>query len=194
MPLYLMRWRMKNKGHAAYRVFIGAKGMRGRRNTVAGWLFFNAIVLHYQAGEVAFETLCAVGVLCASDSGPPFIRSPKCKSSRGVNHVALRLKTVGVINHLGAERRIFSAFHRVAVYITLRHFFYYFYPSCENPYFSATHRILIAACNLLLQFSQFSPLVFYENSQSSYGSSIMFRSIFHSPLLFPFRKSIYNPK
>lgn len=61
-----------------------------------------------------------------------FIRSPKCKSSRGINHVALRLKTVGVINHLGTERRIFSTFHRVAVYITLRHFFYYFYPPCEK--------------------------------------------------------------
>lgn len=30
--------------------------------------FFNAIVSHYQVGEVAFETLCVVGVLCTSES------------------------------------------------------------------------------------------------------------------------------
>lgn len=113
-----------------------------------------------------------------------FIRSPKCKSSRGVNHVALRLKTVGVINHLGRERRIFSAFHRVAVYITLRHFFYYFYASCENQYFSATHRIFTTACNCLpLQFSQFSPSVFYENSRPSIW-------LFHYLPLYIFRSPI----
>lgn len=67
--------------------------------------FFNAIVSRYQADEVALETLCAV-VLCASESGPAFIRSPKCKSSRGVNYVALRLKIVGVINHLSGAAYI----------------------------------------------------------------------------------------
>lgn len=32
--------------------------------------FFNAIVSRYQTDEVALETLCAVGVLCASETGP----------------------------------------------------------------------------------------------------------------------------
>ena len=139
-----------------------------------GMTFFNAIVLHYQAGEVAFETLCAVGVLCERAR----IRSPKCKSSRGVNHVALRLKTVGVINHLGMGRRIFSAFHRVAVYITLRHFFYYyFYLPCENQYFNAIHRIFTCNC-LRAIFAVFLGL-FTKNRDFYNFSIILLHFIFH---------------
>lgn len=159
-----------------------------RRND---FFFFNAIVSHYQAGEVAFETLCAAVCFMREQERAALIRSPKCKSSRGVNHVALRLKTVGVINHLGAERRIFSAFHRVAVYITLRHFFLLLllYPPCENHYFNAIHRIF-TACNCLpYNFRRFRRWSFMKNC-NIYDSSIILRSIFRFPLFFLSQKNI----
>lgn len=128
-PLCLTRSRTKNKGQAAYRALTGAKWIRGRRRRVAGWLFLMQLCRTIKpAWRSGFRNPLCSRCFMRERERTAFIRSPKCKSSRGVNHVALRLKTVGVINHLGTERRIFSTFHRVAVYITLRHFFYYFYP------------------------------------------------------------------
>lgn len=68
--------------------------------------FFNAIVSRYQADEVASRNPLCSRCFIRERERAAFIRSPKCKSSRGINHMALRLKTVGVINHLAGAAYI----------------------------------------------------------------------------------------
>lgn len=138
----------------------------------------------YQPDEVALEKanpLCsrrgAAFVLCASErAGCIYIRSPKCKSSRRINHVALRLKTVGVINHLGAERliylaRVSSAIH---LYIALQQLFFFFlslFARLASRTISTQYlfhrnicraQIFIVRCTLIFRDSLYVQNIFYH--------------------------------
>lgn len=189
-PLCLTRSRTKNKGQAAYRALTGAKWIRGRRRRVSGWLFLMQLCRTIKpARRSGFRNPLCSRRFMREWERTAFIRSPKCKSSRGVNHVALRLKTVGVINHLGTERRIFSTFHRVAVYITLRHFFYYFYPPCEK--ISISTRSTVYLPHATARRTIFAVFVAGLLGKTFW---IFYYLLLQFPLFFLSQKNISNPK